>query len=330
MEHSSFYPKASSSVRPLGSLQTTSMNGDDPVRLQMNETPNTNNGPTHRNVNQEPRSAGTVTVHTNNNTAPQSCCGGVCEICLMLISVLLFIVTLPFSLFLTIKVVQEYERAVIFRVGRLVTGGAKGPGMFFILPCIDRYRCIDLRTKSWDIPPQEILTRDSLTVAVDGVLYYRVVDACMAINNIEDFQRSTLLLAATTLRTVLGTKSLSEILAEREHISQNIGQILDEATDQWGVKVERLELKDVRLPVGMQRAMAAEAEANREARAKVVSAEGEQKASKALKEAAEVLGGTPAALQLRYLQTLSTIAAEKNSTIVFPLPVELLVAWQKK
>lgn len=249
---------------------------------------------------------------------------GCCSLIITLLSYLLVIVTMPLSLCFCIKVVQEYERAVIFRLGRLLQGGAKGPGIFFIVPCIDTYRKVDLRTVSFDVPPQEILTRDSVTVAVDAVVYYRILDPTVAVTNIENFSHSTRLLAATTLRNVLGTKSLADLLAERESISQQMQSTLDEATDPWGVKVERVEIKDVRLPVQLQRAMAAEAEAAREARAKVIAAEGEQRASRALKEAADVMSESPSALQLRYLQTLSTISAEKNSTIVFPLPIDVL------
>ncbi|KAI1298119.1 Mechanosensory protein 2 [Halotydeus destructor] len=246
-----------------------------------------------------------------------------CAIFLTVVSCIVLAVTFPISIFLCVKVVQEYERAVIFRLGRLVKGGARGPGIFFIIPCIDTYCKVDLRTVSFDVPPQEILSRDSVTVAVDAVVYYRISNATIAISNVEDYSRSTRLLAATTLRNVLGTKNLSEILSERETISHMMQSALDEATDPWGVKVERVEVKDVRLPVQMQRAMAAEAEASREARAKVIAAEGEQKASRALKEAADIISDAPAALQLRYLQTLTSIAAEKNSTIVFPIPMEL-------
>ncbi|XP_015794845.1 band 7 protein AGAP004871-like isoform X2 [Tetranychus urticae] len=247
----------------------------------------------------------------------------ICAIMLKFLSLAIIAVTLPFSLFFCIKVVQEYERAVIFRLGRLVTGGARGPGIFFIIPCIDTYSKVDLRTVSFDVPPQEILSKDSVTVAVDAVVYFRINNAIASVSNVEDYARSTRLLAATTLRNVLGTKNLSEILSERESISHMIQSSLDEATESWGVKVERVEIKDVRLPVLLQRAMAAEAEATREARAKVIAAEGEQRASRALKEAAEVIADSPAALQLRYLQTLSSIAAENNSTIVFPVPMEL-------
>lgn len=226
--------------------------------------------------------------------------------------------------------VQEYERAVIFRLGRLLPGGAKGPGIFFILPCIDNYVKVDLRTISFDVPPQEILTKDSVTVAVDAVVYYRVCNPTVSITNVENYQRSTRLLAATTLRNVLGTKTLQDVLAERESISATMQSNLDEATDPWGVKVERVEIKDVRLPMQLQRAMAAEAEAAREARAKVIAAEGEQNASRALKEAADVISQSPSALQLRYLQTLNMISAEKNSTIIFPLPIDLLNGFVNK
>ncbi|KAM7305365.1 stomatin [Ixodes scapularis] len=248
---------------------------------------------------------------------------GVCTFLLTAISIVFIIVTFPVSLFMCVKIVQEYERAVIFRLGRLVKGGARGPGLFFIIPCIDNYTKVDLRTVSFDVPPQEILTKDSVTVAVDAVVYYRIQNATVAVTNVEDYGRSTRLLAATTLRNVLGTKNLSEILSEREPISHTMQTNLDEATDAWGVKVERVEIKDVRLPVQMQRAMAAEAEASREARAKVIAAEGEQRAARSLKDAADIISESGPALQLRYLQTLTSIAAEKNSTIVFPLPMEL-------
>jgi len=249
---------------------------------------------------------------------------GCCDFVLTILSYIMVICTLPFSLFFTIKIVQEYERAVIFRLGRLLPGGAKGPGLFFILPCIDSYQKVDLRTVSFDVPPQEILTKDSVTVAVDAVVYFRISDATTSITNVENANRSTRLLAQTTLRNVLGTKNLSEILADRESISHTMQSSLDEATDPWGVKVERVEVKDVRLPQQLQRAMAAEAEAAREARAKVIAAEGEMNASRALKEAADIISESPSALQLRYLQTLTTISAEKNSTVLFPLPVDFL------
>lgn len=255
---------------------------------------------------------------------------GFCAMVLTMFAALLLVVTLPFSLCTCIKVVTEYERSVIFRLGRLRKGGAKGPGIFFIIPCTDSYQKVDLRTVSFDVPPQEVLSRDSVTVSVDAVVYYRVSNPTMATNNIEDYSHSTRLLAATTLRNVLGTKNLAEILSERETISHVMQTSLDDATDPWGVKVERVEIKDVRLPVQLQRAMAAEAEAAREARAKVIAAEGEQKASKALREAADTIADSHSALQLRYLQTLNSISAEKNSTIIFPFPMELLSQWALK
>jgi len=252
-----------------------------------------------------------------------------CGCVLTVLSYMLIGLTVPFSLCLCLKVVQEYERAVIFRLGRLLQGGARGPGLFFIIPCTDSYTKVDLRTVSFDIPPQEILSKDSVTVAVDAVVYYRVSNATISITNVEDANRSTRLLAQTTLRNVLGTKNLSEILSDRENISHFMQSSLDEATDPWGVKVERVEIKDVRLPVQLQRAMAAEAEATREAKAKVIAAEGEQKAARALKEAADIISESPSALQLRYLQTLNQISAEKNSTIIFPMPIDLLQAFDK-
>lgn len=250
---------------------------------------------------------------------------GLCTLILAFISFVIVVLTFPLSLFFCLKIVQEYERVVIFRVGRLLPGNdAKGPGIFFILPCIDTYMKVDLRVVSFDVPPQEILTRDSVTVAVDAVVYFRISNPIWSVVNVEDAHRSTKLLAQTTLRNELGTKNLSEVLVEREQISHSIQRILDEATDPWGMKVERVEVKDVRLPQQLQRAMAAEAEASREARAKVIAAKGEMNAARALKEASDVIAESPQALQLRYLQTLQTISAEKNSTIIFPLPIDML------
>ncbi|KAK1334188.1 hypothetical protein QTO34_005188 [Cnephaeus nilssonii] len=182
-------------------------------------------------------------------------------------------------------------------------------GLFFVLPCTDTFVKVDMRIISFDIPPQEILTKDSVTVSVDGVVYYRVQNAILAVANITNADSATRLLAQTTLRNVLGTKNLAQLLSDREEIAHNMQNTLDEATDDWGIKVERVEIKDVKLPVQLQRAMAAEAEASREARAKVIAAEGEMNASRALKEASIVISESPAALQLRYLQTLTTIAS---------------------
>jgi len=249
---------------------------------------------------------------------------GICSYLMTLCSVMMILATLPLSLIFTVKVVQEYERAVIFRLGRLLTGGARGPGVFFIIPCVDIYEKIDMRTATYEIPPQEILTKDSVTVFVNAIMYYKVRDATCAVANVDDYSGSARLLAATTLRNVLGTKNLGDILAERESIAQEMQELLHEATDPWGVTVERVEVKDVRVPEQLMRAMAAEAEAAREARAKVIAAEGEHKASRALRQAAEVIMENPAALQLRYLQTLNSISVENNSTIVFPVPVDIL------
>jgi len=189
---------------------------------------------------------------------------------------------------------------------------------------------VDLRTITFDIPPQEILTKDSVTVTVDAVIYYKVFNPTVAVSNVADYAKSTRLLASTTLRNVLGTKSLAEILSQREEISAAMQSALDSATDPWGIKVERVEVKDVCLPKSLQRAMAAEAEASREARAKVIAAEGEMKASRSLKEAADIMMESPATLQLRYLQTLTSISAEKNSTIIFPLPIDMLAGFFPK
>ncbi|CAL8351710.1 unnamed protein product [Lota lota] len=243
---------------------------------------------------------------------------------LYLISMLLVLATFPVSIFMCVTIVQEYERAVIFRLGRIVDKKPKGPGLFFIVPCTDRFVKVDLRTVSFDIPPQEILTKDSVTVSVDGVVYFRIHCPISSVTNVSNAHIATQLLAQTTLRNVLGTKNLSELLSDREGISQGMQESLDEATNPWGIKVERVEIKDVKLPQQLQRAMAAEAEASREARAKVIAAEGEMNASRALKEASLVMAESPTALQLRYLQTLNTIAAEKNSTIIFPLPIDVM------
>ena len=249
-----------------------------------------------------------------------------CYYIIYILSLLGVVCTFPFSLLVIIKIVSEYERAVIFRLGRMV--GAKGPGLFFILPCMDEIQRVDLRTISFDIPPQEVLTKDSVTIAVDAVVYYRVMNPVQAVIGVANASHSTRLLAQTTLRNQLGSFTLAGILSQRDDISNNMKSFLDNATDPWGIKVERVEIKDVRLPQQLQRAMAAEAEATREAQAKIIAARGEMDASKCLKEAADTISKSPGALQLRYLQTLNQISAEKNSTIVFPLPIDLLGAFK--
>ncbi len=232
---------------------------------------------------------------------------------------LLFLVALASA---SIKVVQEYERGVIFRLGRLV--GAKGPGLFFIIPFIDRMVKVDLRVVTLDIPSQECITNDNVTVKVNAVAYFRVIDPESAIVQVEDYRRATWQIAQTSLRNVIGQSELDELLAHREKINTQLQQIIDEQTEPWGIKVSVVEIKDVELPQTMQRAMARQAEAEREKRAKIIHAEGEYQAAQTLAEAAKKIGEVPAAIQLRYLQTLTEIAVEKNSTIIFPVPIEFL------
>jgi len=221
-----------------------------------------------------------------------------------------------------IKIVQEYERGVVFRLGRLV--GPRGPGIILLIPFVERMVKVDLRTLTLDIPVQEVITRDNVTIRVNAVAYFRVVDPNASVVNVADYIRATSQIAQTTLRSVLGQVELDELLAEREKINQKLQVIIDEQTEPWGVKVSIVEVKDVELPDTMQRAMARQAEAEREKRAKIIHAEGEFAAASQLAEAARVLLTVPGALQLRYLQTLTEIATERNSTIIFPLPIELL------
>ncbi len=221
-----------------------------------------------------------------------------------------------------IRVVQQYERGVIFVLGRLI--GAKGPGLFLVPPLISRMSKVDLRIVTLTVPPQEVITRDNVTIRVTAVLYFYVVDPIAAVVNVVDFNQATTQIGQTTLRNVLGQSELDELLAERKKINRDLQAIIDEQTERWGVKVTAVEIKDVELPETMQRAMAKQAEAEREKRAKVIHAQGELQASTQLAQAAEVIGSQPAALQLRYLQTLTEIAVEKNSTIIFPLPLDLI------
>ncbi len=226
-----------------------------------------------------------------------------------------------------LKVVREYDRGVIFRLGRLI--GSKGPGLIILIPVIDKMVKVSLRVVTLDIPSQDIITKDNVSVKVNAVLYFRVVDPQKAIVEVEDFLFATGQLAQTTLRSILGQVELDELLANREDINEKIQKIVDEQTDPWGVKVTLVELKHVDLPSEMQRAMAKQAEAERERRAKIIHAEGEFQASEKLAEAARIIGKQPAAIQLRYLQTLTEVAAENNSTLVFPLPIEFLRAFGK-
>jgi regulator of protease activity HflC (stomatin/prohibitin superfamily) len=237
----------------------------------------------------------------------------------VLVAIVVFLMILALS---AIRVVQQYERGIIFVLGRLI--GAKGPGLFLVPPFISRMSKVDLRIVTLTVPPQEVITRDNVTIRVTAVLYFYVVDPVMAVIKVVNFNQATTQIGQTTLRNVLGQSELDELLAERNKINRDLQVIIDEHTNQWGVKVTAVEIKDVELPATMQRAMAKQAEAEREKRAKIIHAEGEMLASTQLAQAAAVIGSQPAALQLRYLQTLTEIAVEKNSTIVFPLPLDLV------
>jgi len=226
---------------------------------------------------------------------------------------------------MAVKIVQEYERGVIFRLGRLV--GARGPGLFFIIPFVDRMIKVDLRVITLDVPPQEVITKDNVTIKVNAVVFFRIVDPEASVVKVLDFVRATSQISQTTLRNVLGQSELDELLASREKLNQVLQKIIDEHTDPWGVKVSTVEIKDVELPEGMRRSMAAQAEAERERRAKIIHADGEAQAAERLAEAGKIIGREPATLQLRYLQTLTEIASEKNSTIIFPLPIEMFRAF---
>ena len=228
-------------------------------------------------------------------------------------------------LMMAIKVVTEYERGVIFRLGRLV--GAKGPGLFLIIPFIDRMVKVDLRVITMDVPSQEVITKDNVTVRVNAVIYFRVVDPEASVVKVLDHIRATSQISQTTLRNVLGQSELDELLAQREKLNQMLQKIIDEHTDPWGVKVSTVEIKEVELAEEMKRSMASQAEAERERRAKIIHAEGELQASAKLAQAAHVLGKEPTAIQLRFLSTITEIATEKTNTIVFPLPMEFLKAF---
>lgn len=230
-----------------------------------------------------------------------------------------------FGLFLlasSVRVVQEYERGVVFRLGRLV--GLRGPGLILLIPGIERMQKVDLRVITLDVPAQEVITRDNVTVRVNAVVYYKVVEPQSAVVQVFDFNRATSLIAQTTLRSVLGQSELDELLSKRDQINQELQRIIDSATEAWGIKVSAVEVRDVELPQEMQRAMARQAEAEREKRAKIIHAQGEYDAATQLAAAAAVIGSQPAGLQLRFLQTMTEIATERSQTIVFPLPTDLL------
>jgi regulator of protease activity HflC (stomatin/prohibitin superfamily) len=223
---------------------------------------------------------------------------------------------------MAVKIVTEYERGVIFRLGRLI--GAKGPGLFFIIPFVDRMVKVDLRVVTLDVPSQDIITKDNVTVRVNAVVYFRVVDPESAVVKILDHVRATSQISQTTLRNVLGQSELDELLTEREKLNQMLQGIIDEHTDPWGVKVSTVEIKEVELAETMRRSMAAQAEAERERRAKIIHADGEFQASEKLAQAGAIIAREPVTLQLRYLQTLTEIATERNSTLIFPLPIDLI------
>src|SRR6266567_2293839 len=236
--------------------------------------------------------------------------------------IVVVVIILLMLLFSAIRVVQQYERGVIFVLGRLI--GPKGPGIFLVPPFITRMIKVDLRIVTLPVPPQEVITRDNVTMKVSAVIYFYVVDPASAVVNVMNFIQATTQIGQTTLRNVLGQSELDELLSQRNKINRELQAIIDEHTERWGVKVTAVEIKDIELPSTMQRAMAKQAEAEREKRAKIIHAEGELQASAQLAQAANVISSQPAALQLRYLQTLTEIAVEKNSTIIFPLPIDII------
>jgi len=242
------------------------------------------------------------------------------------IAIAAFIVLIIISA--SVKIVAEYERGVIFRLGRLL--GAKGPGLFLIIPFVDRMVKVDLRIITMDVPSQDVITRDTVTVRVNAVVYFRVVDPEASVVKVLDHIKATSQISQTTLRNVLGQSELDELLTSREKLNQELQGIIDEHTDPWGVKVSTVEIKDVELPESMRRSMAAQAEAERERRAKIIHAEGEFQASEKLAAAATVIAREPVTLQLRYLQTLTEIASEKNSTLIFPIPIDLINMFMNK
>jgi regulator of protease activity HflC (stomatin/prohibitin superfamily) len=246
----------------------------------------------------------------------------------MLGAPLTFAILILIAIISGIKILKEYERGVIFRLGRMVD--ARGPGIIYVIPGIEKMVRMDMRTVTMDIPPQDVITRDNVSVKVNAVLYFRVLEPNKAVREVENYLFATSQLAQVTLRSVCGQAELDELLSERERINSRIQEILDQQTDPWGIKVVLVELKHIDLPQEMQRAMAKQAEAERERRAKIIHADGEFQASQKLADAAEVIGKQPMALQLRFLQSLVEIASEKNSTTIFPVPIDLLTPFLKK
>ncbi|MBP1745872.1 MAG: domain, Band 7 family protein [Deltaproteobacteria bacterium] len=247
----------------------------------------------------------------------------------MYIPYLFLIILVVFFLVSAIKILNEYERGVIFRLGR-VLGAPKGPGLIILIPVIDKMTKVSLRTVVLDVPPQDVITRDNISVKVNAVVYFRVMDPSKAIIAVENYLYATSQLSQTTLRSVLGQAELDELLSQREKINERLQEILDTHTEPWGIKVSNVEVKNVDLPQEMQRAIAKQAEAERERRSKVISAEGEFQAATKLADASDILSRNPMSLQLRYLQTLIEISTEKNSTIIFPVPIDLIKAFTEK
>jgi regulator of protease activity HflC (stomatin/prohibitin superfamily) len=242
-----------------------------------------------------------------------------------LILVIFFAALLIFNIF---KIMREYERGVIFRLGRLIP--VKGPGIIILIPGIDKLVRVDLRTITFDVPSQDIITKDNISVKVNAVVYFRVIDPAKAITAVEDFHYATSQISQTTLRSVLGQSTLDELLSKRDEVNADLQKIIDEQTEPWGIKVTSVEVKNVDLPAEMMRAIAKQAEAERERRAKIIHAEGEFQAAQKLSDAAAIIGKEPASIQLRFLQTLTEVATEKNSTIIFPVPIDLIESFIKK
>jgi regulator of protease activity HflC (stomatin/prohibitin superfamily) len=242
--------------------------------------------------------------------------------------VLTLIIIALFILANAIRILREYERGIIFRLGRLM--GTKGPGLILLIPIVDRMVKVSLRVVTMDVPSQDVITRDNVTVKVNAVIYFRVIDASKAIVEVEDFLYATSMISQTTLRSVLGQVELDDLLSNREKINQQLQKIIDDQTEPWGIKVSVVEVKNVDLPQEMQRAIARQAEAERERRAKIIHAEGEYQAAEKLSQAAAIIGKTPAGIQLRFLQTLTEVATEKNSTTIFPVPIDLFTPFIKK
>ena len=246
-----------------------------------------------------------------------------------LVAIVVVVILILLLIAASVRIAREYERGVVFRLGRLLTP-PKGPGLFFLIPLVDKMVRVDLRTVTLNVPPQEVITKDNVPARVNAVAYFRIVEPANAIVQVENFMVATSQIAQTTLRSVLGQHVLDELLSERDKINAILQQIIDEATSPWGIKVSIVEIKDVEIPSGMQRAMARQAEAERERRAKVIAAEGEFQASERLKDAANVIGINPIALQLRYLQTMLEISSERSSTMILPIPIDIIKPFMER